>query len=202
MTRLVIRIASVEESCQIKIRIDVYNYYSEGKREISFMKKTGILFALISVFAFYAAVAEAKRVFVFDPNKHSWFAYENGELVGDGPASGGKHYCPDLRRSCRTPAGTYRINAMRGAKCVSSIFPLNKSKPRARMPYCSFFRGGYAIHGSYHVPGYNASHGCIRLHPDDARWLQKNFFKIGTTVIVKPYRSRGGKQHHKRNKRH
>jgi len=38
------------------------------------------------------------------------------------------------------------------------------------MPYSVFFRGGYAIHGTYETRnlGRPASHGCIRLHPEDA----------------------------------
>ncbi len=41
------------------------------------------------------------------------------------------------------------------------------------MPYSIFFTGGYAIHGSYDTRhlGMPASHGCIRLHPDDAAEL-------------------------------
>jgi len=31
-----------------------------------------------------------------------------------------------------------------------------------------FFHGGFALHGSPSVPGYNASHGCVRLFDDDA----------------------------------
>lgn len=52
------------------------------------------------------------------------------------------------------------------------------------MPYCMFFHGGYALHGSYKVPGYDDSHGCIRLFIDDARWLNEEFVKIGITKIV------------------
>lgn len=55
------------------------------------------------------------------------------------------------------------------------------------MPYCMFFRGNYAIHGSPDVPNYNASHGCIRVLPSAARWLSRNFIRIGTTVIVRSY---------------
>jgi len=41
------------------------------------------------------------------------------------------------------------------------------------MPYSIFFDGGYAIHGSYEIShlGRPASHGCIRLHPDNAAVL-------------------------------
>jgi hypothetical protein len=41
------------------------------------------------------------------------------------------------------------------------------------MPYSIFFNGGYAIHGSNEISrlGRPASHGCIRLHPDNAAIL-------------------------------
>jgi lipoprotein-anchoring transpeptidase ErfK/SrfK len=46
---------------------------------------------------------------------------------------------------------------------------------RAPMPHSIFFRGGYAIHGTNHVKslGRPASHGCIRLHPSNAKKLFK-----------------------------
>jgi hypothetical protein len=41
------------------------------------------------------------------------------------------------------------------------------------MPYSIFFRGGYAIHGSYETRslGRPASHGCVRLSPGNAAQL-------------------------------
>lgn len=41
------------------------------------------------------------------------------------------------------------------------------------MPYSIFFRGGYAIHGSYETGslGRPASHGCVRLSPGNAAAL-------------------------------
>ena len=41
------------------------------------------------------------------------------------------------------------------------------------MPHSIFFLGGYAIHATYDVKnlGRPASHGCIRLAPQNARWL-------------------------------
>jgi lipoprotein-anchoring transpeptidase ErfK/SrfK len=41
------------------------------------------------------------------------------------------------------------------------------------MPHSIFFYGGYAIHGTDAVSnlGRPASHGCIRLHPSNARTL-------------------------------
>lgn len=43
----------------------------------------------------------------------------------------------------------------------------------APMPNSIFYDGGYAIHATPHVRrlGKPASHGCVRLHPDDAKTL-------------------------------
>jgi lipoprotein-anchoring transpeptidase ErfK/SrfK len=129
--------------------------------------------------------ASGKNVFIFEPKKTSWAAYNHeGELIKTGKASGGKRYCADIRRGCKTPSGQFSIYAKRGASCKSSKFPVGRGG--APMPYCSFFHGGFAIHGSNHVPNYNASHGCIRVIPSAAKWLQE-FLHYGATVIVRPY---------------
>ena len=41
----------------------------------------------------------------------------------------------------------------------------------APMPWSVFFHGGYAVHGTTEVCnlGRPASHGCVRLHPDNGR---------------------------------
>lgn len=128
----------------------------------------------------------ASNTFIFNPRSLSWKAVNhNGKVIRSGKASGGSGYCRDIRRSCRTPSGTYRIISKRGADCRSSRYPLGGGG--AKMPYCMFFSKYYAIHGSYDVPNYNASHGCIRVRPHDAYWLHRNFIKIGTKVVVKPY---------------
>jgi lipoprotein-anchoring transpeptidase ErfK/SrfK len=53
-----------------------------------------------------------------------------------------------------------------------------------------YFRG-YALHGSSSVPGYRASHGCVRMFIEDARWLNEEFVTIsedsfmkGTRVVI------------------
>lgn len=131
--------------------------------------------------------ASGKKTFIFDPAQLRWYAYgANGSLVGSGRASGGRNYCPDVKRRCRTPVGTFNVTRKGSASCVSSKFPIGRGG--APMPYCMFFRGGYAIHGSPDVPNYNASHGCIRVEPSAARWLSHNFMDHGTTVIVRPYK--------------
>lgn len=128
----------------------------------------------------------SSNTFVFDPRRLSWAAYDpDGNLLRYGKASGGRGYCPDIGRGCRTPTGSFRVHAKQGANCISSKYPVGKGG--AKMPYCMFFKGGFAVHGSYDVPRYNASHGCIRVPAQDAKWLNYNFMAIGTRVIVKPY---------------
>lgn len=46
----------------------------------------------------------------------------------------------------------------------------SKKYDNAPMPHSVFFHGGYAVHATPYVKrlGRPASHGCIRLHPDNA----------------------------------
>lgn len=121
-----------------------------------------------------------------DLGRLSWGAYDDqGNLVKWGRVSGGKGYCPDIRRGCRTITGTYTIFRKQGAGCKSSRFPVGKGG--APMPYCMFFHGGYALHGSNSVPNYNASHGCVRMVPADAQWLNQNFVRVGSTRVSITY---------------
>ena len=66
----------------------------------------------------------------------------------------------------RTPNGTYRPERLE-RKWFSRKYDWSP------MPYSIFFDGGYAIHGSYEIShlGRPASHGCIRLHPENAAVL-------------------------------
>lgn len=54
----------------------------------------------------------------------------------------------------------------------SSTYPGGDYRGLGNMPYAVFIRGGYAIHGTpesnWPRLGRRASHGCIRLHPDNA----------------------------------
>lgn len=126
------------------------------------------------------------NTFVFNPRTLSWKAINSsGKVVRAGHGSGGRGYCPDIHRSCRTPSGSYSVISKGGPGCKSSRFPVGRGG--APMPYCMYFSKNYAVHGSYEVPNYNASHGCVRIHPSDARWLSNNFMHIGTRVVIKPY---------------
>ena len=127
-----------------------------------------------------------RNIIKVDLGKLSWAAYDDeGNLVRTGRASGGRGYCKDIRRGCRTITGTYTIYSKKGPGSKSSRFPVGKGG--APMPYCMHFHGGYALHGSNSVPNYNASHGCVRLIPEDARWLNQNFVRVGSTRVSIKY---------------
>ena len=129
---------------------------------------------------------DSAETFVFNPRTASWAAINHhGKVIRTGRASGGRNYCPDIHRGCHTPTGTYTIHSKGGPGCRSSRYPVGRGG--AEMPYCMFFTKYYAIHGSYEVPNYNASHGCIRVRPSDAQWLSAHFIRIGTRVVVKSY---------------
>jgi len=127
--------------------------------------------------------ASGRKLILVSLEQLAWGAYdEQGVLQNWGPVSGARGYCPDIGQGCHTPHGYFTIYEKEGPGCVSSKFPVGEGG--APMPYCMFFHGGFALHGSYEVPGYNASHGCVRMYPDDAKWLNQEFTE-GSRVDVK-----------------
>jgi lipoprotein-anchoring transpeptidase ErfK/SrfK len=135
-----------------------------------------------------------EKVIIIDPNIHAWGAYNaSGKLIRSGLATAGSYWCSDIKRRCRTSAGSFRIYSLGGPGCISHKYPLPKGG--APMPYCMFFNGKQGLHGSYQVVAGNISHGCVRLHVGDAKWLRYNFVEgpnasnnyRGTRVIVRPY---------------
>ncbi|WP_346906684.1 L,D-transpeptidase [uncultured Roseibium sp.] len=86
------------------------------------------------------------------------------------------------RRGYRTPVGTFRPGRMH-------VRYFSKKYHNSPMPYSVFFLGGYAIHGTTAIKnlGRPASHGCIRLHPDNAARLFSLITENGkqnTKIIV------------------
>lgn len=130
-----------------------------------------------------------EKQIIVDQDKLAFGAYDvEGNLVKWGPISSGRDRCVDSARSCRTLTGIYRVFSKENENCRSNTFN------GARMPYCMYFHKGFALHGSNDIPGYRASHGCIRLFTRDALWLNHEFVDIsketndyaGTKVTVLP----------------
>lgn len=139
--------------------------------------------------------APNEKLVIFDPKLYAWGAYDaDGQLVRWGPATGGQRWCQDIDQPCRTKAGEFRIYSLGSSNCVSTKFPIPDGG--APMPYCMFFNGGQALHGS---PGGvikdNVSHGCVRMFVEDAEWMRYDFAEgpepyneyRGTKVVVMPY---------------
>lgn len=146
----------------------------------------------VSPFPRYIEATGEKTIYV-SQKKLAWGAYDaNGELLWWGPISSGLSKCPGVLGGCTTPTGSFRIIRKQDIDCVSTVFPKRAygESGGALMPYCMHFFRGFALHGSYDVPGYRASHGCVRMFIEDARWLNEEFIDLpgggmqGTRVVI------------------
>ncbi len=146
----------------------------------------------VAPFPRYIEPTGEKAIYV-SQKKLAWAAYDvDGELLWWGPISSGISKCRGVLGGCTTPTGSFRIVRKQDIDCVSTVFPkrADGNDGGALMPYCMHFFRGYALHGSYDVPGYRASHGCVRMFIEDARWLNEEFVDLpgngmpGTRVII------------------
>ena len=133
----------------------------------------------------YQIKPRSGKLVLIDLKKHAFAAYNaNGKQVRWGPISGGKGWCTDVGKPCHTVIGRFKVERKQQQECISKTFPLPDGG--AEMPYCMFFHGGYAMHAGQ-LPGFNDSHGCVRMVYEDAKWLNLNFIDVGiggTEVIV------------------
>ncbi|MEZ2127233.1 MULTISPECIES: L,D-transpeptidase [unclassified Sinorhizobium] len=86
------------------------------------------------------------------------------------------------RKGYVTPTGSWR------AKWLSRYHRSSKYE-NAPMPFAVFFTGDYAVHGTYDLRrlGRRASHGCIRLHPNNAAAFFSMASKVGlanTRIVI------------------
>lgn len=136
---------------------------------------------------------ENEKQVIIDQEKLAWGAYDTeGNLLMWGPISSGRDKCSDSNKSCRTMPGIFRVFSKENVRCTSDVFPIGKGG--AKMPFCMYFHKGFALHGSDDIPGQRASHGCVRMFVQDAKWLNETFVELssernnfkGTVVIVRP----------------
>jgi hypothetical protein len=68
---------------------------------------------------------------------------------------------------------------------TSRKFPGGDYKGLGNMPYASFYSGGFAIHGTPSISrlGTPASHGCVRSHPDNARYFSQLVRAAGASQV-------------------
>ena len=126
------------------------------------------------------------------------YFYKGSQLVGVSPISTGKS-------THTTPPGRFKIS-QKSADHKSSLYGVIRDKAtglivnsdadtrkhrakagqvfeNAPMPYFMRFNSGIGMHVG-HLPGYAASHGCVRM-PEEMAVIFFENVKIGTPVIVK-----------------
>jgi lipoprotein-anchoring transpeptidase ErfK/SrfK len=86
------------------------------------------------------------------------------------------------RRGYWTPRGSFRPYLLKRMH-------YSRKFDNSPMPHSIFFRGGYAIHGTYYVRslGRPVSHGCVRLAPADAARLYslvQQYGKGDTQIVI------------------
>ena len=139
------------------------------------MRVLSVLAVSLMVLGGSFAAANADVVVRVSKYSQTMYVYVDGGLEYVWPVS-------TARDGYRTPSGVYRPTSL-------DRFHRSSRYNWSPMPYSIFFHGGYAIHGSYEVNGLGspASHGCIRLHPADARELFELVREYGpedTRIII------------------
>jgi lipoprotein-anchoring transpeptidase ErfK/SrfK len=137
------------------------------------MRRYALLAAVLGLVFVLPGAANAGVVAHVSLSSQRMQVWVDGQPVYNWPVS-------TARPGYHTPTGTFRPTAL-ARYHASTIY---SGSP---MPYSIFFRGGYAIHGSYETRylGRPASHGCVRLHPANAALLYSlvRQYGAGSTVI-------------------
>lgn len=138
---------------------------------------TALMWDLLDVRPDLPERKEADRIEI-DLSKQVLYVVEDQEVVLVVPISSGngRSYVTESGGTARatTPEGRFRFQ--RRIRGMREAF-LGKMWN----PY--YFSGGFAVHGSYSVPNYPASHGCIRVTMWDMNLLI-SYFEIGQRVYI------------------
>ena len=155
------------------------------------MRKISLTGLILGLALWLPAAAQANVVAKIDKSTQTMRVYVNGVQQHTWKVSTG-------RRGYNTPVGQWRPK-------VLERMHYSRKYNNSPMPYSIFFKGGYAIHGTNAVRrlGRRASHGCVRLHTNNARTLYSLVRKYGksSTRIVITNSSRFGKVAGKPSKR-
>lgn len=155
---------------------------------------------LLDISPFPLEIPDKEKQVIVDQDKLAWAAYDQGQQIKWGPIASGRDKCPDSANACKTMTGVFRFFSKENQNCRSDVYPIGKGG--AKMPYCMYFHKGFALHGSDDMPGFRASHGCVRLFVRDAKWLNEEFVETssdknnqtGTKVTVRPVNGPSEKQ--------
>jgi hypothetical protein len=131
-----------------------------------FLPVLALALSLCSAPAWAGIVAE------IDNTAQRMSVYVDGALTYSWPVS-------TARPGYQTPPGRYRVQRM-------ERMWYSRKYDWSPMPHALFFHGGYAIHGTNSIRhlGRPASHGCVRLHPANARKLYELVRAHGGATVV------------------
>ncbi len=123
----------------------------------------------------YALPAGQKRTLTIFLGSQTFEYVEDERVVASGQVSTGTREHP-------TPAGSFRVLSKDANKRSGKY--TNYFDENTPMPYSLQFYGPYFVHEGW-IPGYADSHGCVRLHYEDARLLFARM-RVGDSIQVKP----------------
>ena len=130
-----------------------------GQRTLQHWLCSGLVAAAIVLATSAATSASAALLVYIDRSSQRMDVVVDGVTRFRWPVSTG-------RRGLGTPSGVFHPQML-----ARSWF--SRRYYNSPMPYSIFFHRGYAIHGTYELSrlGGPASHGCVRLHPQNAAIL-------------------------------
>lgn len=121
----------------------------------------------------YSLPQAVKRALTIFLGSQTFEYVEDDRVVASGKVSTGTREHP-------TPAGSFRVLSKDENKRSGKY--TNYFDENTPMPYSLQFHGPYFVHEGW-VPGYADSHGCVRLHYEDARLIYARI-KIGDPIVV------------------
>ena len=129
---------------------------------------------LMSIFILFTEIARAEVDIVIDVSDQRMYVETPFDFHEWDVSTGREGY--------NTPRGVYQPYLLKTMHYSSKY-------ENAPMPHSIFFHGGYAIHATEAINnlGRPASHGCVRLHPQNARWLYqivREYGKENVFIIV------------------
>jgi lipoprotein-anchoring transpeptidase ErfK/SrfK len=137
-------------------------------------KALGIVFGVVIAFATIVGYARADVIIFIDKSEQ--------KMIVETDTDAFMWDISTARKGYSTPTGVFKPYLMK---------PMHYSRKydNAPMPNSIFFVGGYAIHATYDIKnlGRPASHGCIRLAPQNAKWLYQivsEYGKENTTILI------------------
>ncbi len=123
------------------------------------MRLKRLLTSMVIGLGFWAGTARAAVNIQVDLTTQTMHVTSGSGETRDWPVS-------TARAGFATPRGRYGVQSLQAMH-------YSRKYHNSPMPHSIFFKGGYAIHGTFETAslGAAASHGCVRLSPDHAAEL-------------------------------